>query len=75
MNNNPDETVFGSIGEGLDRLEQGRFVMHCFEGMVRGFFRVNPYHIQRLKQFGREKSRVRTIETKSELRQLSITFS
>ena len=54
----PSETVFTSIMDGLAKLEEGRYVMHVAEGMLKGFFRANPYHHQRLKVFAKEKPRL-----------------
>ncbi len=30
-----------------------RYVMHVLEGMVKGYFRDNPFHQQQLKIFGK----------------------
>ncbi len=34
---------------------EDRYVMHVFEGMLRGYFRENPFHQQRLEIFGKGK--------------------
>jgi hypothetical protein len=59
METRPAETKFSSLNEGLRLLEEGRNVMHCFEGMLKGYFRTNPYNVQKLKVFAKEKARVR----------------
>jgi hypothetical protein len=65
METRPVETKFSSLDEGLRRLEEGRNVMHCFEGMLKGYFRTNPYHVQKVKVFAKEKARVRTHQSQS----------
>ena len=54
----PSETVFTSIEDGLAKLEEGPYVIHVQMGMLKGFFRANPYHNQRLKVFATEKPRL-----------------
>ena len=54
----PSETVFSDVEDGLAKLEEGRNVIHVYEGMLKGFFRTHPYHHQRLKVFATEKPRL-----------------
>jgi len=39
LEENPEETLFQSMGEGLKKLEESRSVMHVFMGMLKGYFR------------------------------------
>ena len=55
VENQREETVFETVEEGLIRIANERAVMHVFDGMLRGFFRDNPFYQQRLKIFARQK--------------------
>jgi len=53
VQNKPEETVFQNIEEGLDLLEEEQAVMHCSEGMLKGYFQANPFRQQTLKTFAK----------------------
>lgn len=55
MEKSPEEALYADIGEGLQKVKDDRFVMHVFEGMLRGYFRENPFHQQELEIFGKGK--------------------
>ena len=54
--NKREETVFGNPLEGLDRLRKGQTVMHMSVGMLKGFFRANPFRQQNIKTFARSRA-------------------
>ncbi len=47
--NNPDDLKFNTVAEGLARLRADRTIVFINDVMVRGFFRKNPFHHQKLK--------------------------
>lgn len=61
MLNLPEETVFGNLKEGLDLLTKERAVIHTMTGMLKGYFRANPFHQQNLKVFARGRAEFYTL--------------
>ena len=53
--NKREETVFGSVVEGLDRIQAEQAVMHMSVGMLKGYFKANPFRQQAIKTFARGK--------------------
>ena len=53
VQNEPEDTVFSNLREGLDKLKTGRYVIHTMTGMLKGFFKSNPFHQQNLKVFAK----------------------
>ena len=53
VQNEPEDTVFSNLKEGLDKLKTGRYVIHTMTGMLKGFFKSNPFHQQNLKVFAK----------------------
>ena len=51
--NKRDETVFSSVKEGLDLLLKEQAVIHISDGMLKGYFKSNPFHIQNIKTFAK----------------------
>ena len=54
VENLPEETVFGTIDEGLDRIFSGPFVMDAIDTMIRSHFLENPSddRSSRIRMFG-----------------------
>ena len=53
--NKREETVFENVKEGLDKIQKERAVIQVWSGMLKGYFRSNPFHQQKLKVFARGK--------------------
>ena len=51
--NEPDESVFTSVGEGMDRVLNGFYVAQMQEGSIKGWIRDNPIEGEKVKIFGR----------------------
>ena len=49
----PEKTTFGNLKEGLDLIAADMNVIHTFTGMLKGYFKSNPFHQQKLKIFAR----------------------
>ena len=48
-----DDIVFGNVKEGLDMLRQERAVIHIYFGMLKAYFRSDPFRQQNLKTFAK----------------------
>lgn len=57
----PGQTVFSNIEEGLDIIQQQRAVIHTFTGMLKGYFKANPFRIQNLKVFAKGRATFYTL--------------
>ena len=54
VKNNPEETVYNSVKEGLDLLKNEQAIIHIESGRLKGFFKENPHYTdQNLNTFGR----------------------
>jgi len=53
VQNLPEETVFSNLQEGLELLMKERAVIHTMTGMLKGFFKSNPFWQQNLKVFAK----------------------
>ena len=53
VTNNREEEVFPNIEAGLDLLKQGPRVIHIYQGMVKAFFKANPFYQINLKVFAK----------------------
>jgi hypothetical protein len=47
----PNENKFKSLKEGLDIISKTQTVMYIDNAMLRGYFKANPFHLQRLDVF------------------------
>ena len=45
--------VFGTVKEGLDMLQQERAVIHIYSGMLKAYFKSDPFRQQNLKTFAK----------------------
>lgn len=59
--NKREETVFGNLREGLAMLKRERAVIHTDAGMLKGFFKANPFYSQNLKVFARGRAEFYTL--------------
>ena len=48
----PHDTVFNTIQEGMDLLREERAVVHTSLGMLKGFIKARPFRSQNVKVFG-----------------------
>jgi hypothetical protein len=48
----PQNTVFPSMKDSLQRLRETKSVLHVQQQVLDGFFKKNPFHLQHLKIFG-----------------------
>ena len=53
--NKREETVFENVKEGLDEIQNERAVIQVWSGMLKGYFKSNPFHQQKMKVFARGK--------------------
>ena len=53
MKNKREETVFSTPKEGLDSLLMGPQIIYISEGILKGYFKANPFHLQNVKTFGK----------------------
>jgi hypothetical protein len=53
--NSPTDSTYKSVEEGLDFLIKDRSVMHISQGILKGYFKANPYRQQKLKIFAKER--------------------
>ena len=49
---NPEETLFDSVEEGMNKIYSGQFVIYLDRGQILGYIKANPDRNQRLKVFG-----------------------
>ena len=49
---NPEETVFQTITEGMNKILMGQFVIYLERGQLLGYIKANPSRNQKLKVFG-----------------------
>jgi hypothetical protein len=47
----PEEARFNTIKEGLDMMNNDRIVLSIQDSLLKGYFRANPFHVQRLDIF------------------------
>ena len=53
VTNKREETVFSTPKEGLDSLLMGPQIIYISEGILKGYFKSNPFHLQNVKTFGK----------------------
>ena len=55
VEDNPEDSTFSAIEDGLAKLQEGQYVLHTVESNLRAFFKRNPYHHQELQLFARDR--------------------
>ena len=53
VQNNPEETMYSTVDEGMAKLLEGQNVIHVNYGNLVGFFQANPFSTQRIKVFAK----------------------
>jgi hypothetical protein len=57
VKNNPEETVFQTVADGLHILQNEQAILHFEYAKLKGFFKANPFWNQNIKLFAREKAK------------------
>jgi hypothetical protein len=50
------------MGAGITKLQSGSYVLHATDGMLKGFFKSNPFNQPTIKVFGGSRSRFDCLE-------------
>ena len=61
VTNEPDEAVFKSVDEGMEKVLNGFYVAQMQEGSIKGWIRNNPIRGEKVKIFGRGRSSYYTL--------------
>ena len=55
VKNKREETVYSGPKEGLESIRDGKNIIYISDGILKGYFKSNPFHVQKVRTFGKDK--------------------